>query len=304
MSFLIRIFHSLLNILSKIIHKKIIYTSFESFTYHDAMAVVDNIGFWYVGNLYDSADIAYGIANKSSVEDEWLFVRNILDHLIAKDTSKKMYFYDIGANTGYFGVLAGYISGGRLVSHFFEPLPVHTDCIKKSLYLNRLEDHATIHELWIGNENTQKTFYIAWSGSSLISEFSWSGSTGTCTISVQRLDDYQREKDLWLPDFIKIDVEGNEYDVIRGGMKTFEQSYPVLYVEIAKDLRNIGRDFENEHFSEIFTLLGSIGYVALRVSDDYKNVTPYTENNQESWVHMYLFLHPLHHRELIAQYAN
>ena len=64
---LVKIFTKFLSVLSKIIGKKVFYTSFESLGFHDQMAVLDPLGFWYTGNLYDLSDIAYGIVNRSSV---------------------------------------------------------------------------------------------------------------------------------------------------------------------------------------------------------------------------------------------
>lgn len=50
---------------------------------------------------------------------------------------------------------------------------------------------------------------------------------GNLEVKVQRLDD------LGLPpaDFVKIDVEGFEYEVLLGGQQYIQQSYPVLVVE-------------------------------------------------------------------------
>jgi hypothetical protein len=87
-------------------------------------------------------------------------------------------------------------------------------------------------------------------------------------------------------------------------MSVFAQSKPVLYVEIAKDLKNIGRDFKNPNFDEIFSLLSSIGYQAFRVSDDYKKVTKFIPRSEESGVHMYLFLHSEKHTSIISQYSD
>ena len=299
----LNIFHKFLSLLSQSIGKKVFYTSFESLTFHDQMAVLDPLWFWYVGNIYDTSDIAYGIANRSSVVYEWEFVAGILRKIHVMKDSNPITFYDIWANTGYFGVLSKKLWANTIV-HFFEPLSVHTDCIKKSLYLNRWEEESTIHQIGLWNENTEKTFYIAWSGSSLISSFSGTSAKDTCTISVKKLTDYQKQEQLEFPDFVKIDVEGNEYDVIAWGISVFSQSKPVLYVEIAKDLKNIGRDFTNPNFDVIFTLLSDIWYIPYRVSDDYKKVTRFTPQPEESGVHMYLFLHPDTHTSIIADYAN
>ena len=116
----------------------------------------------------------------------------------------------------------------------------------------------------------------------MLSDFSASNLDNTCTINVKKLSDYQKEAQLELPDFVKIDVEGNEYDVILGGISTFSQSQPVLYVEIAKDLKNLGRDFTNLHFNDIFVCLEDIGYQSFRVSDDYSEVKLFTTEKEVS----------------------
>jgi FkbM family methyltransferase len=51
--------------------------------------------------------------------------------------------------------------------------------------------------------------------------------TGNITVSIQKLDDL----DLPPADFIKIDVEGFEYEVLKGGEQYIKSSYPVLVVE-------------------------------------------------------------------------
>lgn len=268
------------------------------------MAVLNPLGFWYVGNLYDSSDIAYGIANNSAIIDEGNFVIRILEQILICQEEKEVIFYDIWANTWYFGILARSLPKVRIKTHFFEPLKIHTDCIRKSIYLNRIETDSYIHEIGLGKENSQMAFYIAWSWSTLLSDFSGAEITWTCIIDVKNLTDYQEEKSLWMPNFVKIDVEGNEYDVILWGLKVFEKSRPVLYVEIAKDLKNIWRDFININFDDIFIILQDIGYVAFSVSDDYKNVSKFLPWKENSGVHMYLFLHTTEHAHIISQYEN
>lgn len=268
------------------------------------MAIFNPLGFWYVGNLYDSSDIAYWIANNSSIIDEGNFVNYILGQVLISKSEKQIIFYDIWANTGYFGILAKTLAKVHVETHFFEPLKVHTDCINQSIYLNRLEEGSYIHEIGLGKENAQMTFYVAWSWSTLLSEFSGSEITWTCTIDVRNLSQYQKEKSFWIPDFVKIDVEGNEYDVILWGLSLFEEAKPVLYVEIAKDLKNIWRDFINKNFDDIFISLQNIGYTSFCVSDDYKSVSKFLPWQENSGVHMYLFLHPIKHTHIISQYEN
>ncbi len=53
--------------------------------------------------------------------------------------------------------------------------------------------------------------------------------TEQLTVVTERLDDHLPGG--WLPDFVKIDVEGAEGLVIAGGIDTFRKSRPVTAVE-------------------------------------------------------------------------
>ncbi len=53
--------------------------------------------------------------------------------------------------------------------------------------------------------------------------------TETITVATERLDDHR--PDGWLPDFVKIDVEGSERLVIRGAMDTLRRARPVIAFE-------------------------------------------------------------------------
>ena len=78
--------------------------------------------------------------------------------------------------------------------------------------------------------------------------------SGETTVPIQRLDD------LNLPsaDFIKIDVEGFEYNVLVGGEQYIKSSYPILVVE------------QEDKLSESRKLLESWGYQIIdSVKHDY-----------------------------------
>jgi FkbM family methyltransferase len=53
--------------------------------------------------------------------------------------------------------------------------------------------------------------------------------TATITVRTERLDD--NLPDGWLPDFVKIDVEGNELAVLRGAAETLRRAQPVVAFE-------------------------------------------------------------------------
>jgi FkbM family methyltransferase len=82
-------------------------------------------------------------------------------------------------------------------------------------------------------------------------EFSNIGGVETTTVRQLTLDQLAAERNV-KPSFIKIDVEGYEGNVLQGSLKVIESYKPVLMIEIEKR--------HNTQFSEIFTLLSSLGY--------------------------------------------
>lgn len=78
----------------------------------------------------------------------------------------------------------------------------------------------------------------------------------TETVSVTTLDSYVQERGLNGCDFIKCDVEGAEFMVLKGAVKTLEQYKPTLLLEI--DATYLRR---NSHsIADLETLLKALGY--------------------------------------------
>jgi FkbM family methyltransferase len=83
-------------------------------------------------------------------------------------------------------------------------------------------------------------------------DFSNIGVVDTTVVKQLTIDQIVSERNL-MPSFIKIDVEGYEGKVLLGSVKVIEACKPVFMVEIEKR--------HNKQFGEIFSLLGSYGYV-------------------------------------------
>ncbi len=108
--------------------------------------------------------------------------------------------------------------------------------------------------------------------------------------------------DIPVPDFIKIDVEGHEYKVLIGAKEVLSKSLPILFIEIAKTLKNIHRGFVHKDYEAIFALLSTWGYIPFIVKDDM--VTKFNLTQEEDGVCMFLFLHKNGHSHLITELAN
>jgi hypothetical protein len=88
--------------------------------------------------------------------------------------------------------------------------------------------------------------------------------------------------------FIKIDVEGHEEKVIRGGLETLRREKPVLVIEIEK--RHTGRPAGETH-----RLIESLGYAGFFFQDGKRRpLSEYEERMQDpeypAYINDFLFL--------------
>ncbi|MBI5530072.1 MAG: FkbM family methyltransferase [Candidatus Doudnabacteria bacterium] len=275
--------------------KKIVY--FPQGSYLGRTAVKSSQGFWYVGDVLDSSDLAYGVLYSGVIEkEETDLVEKILKVLFEKG---KVNFYDIGANTGYYGILAAWLGQGKACVYSFEPQKKYAGCLKETATINNLAGQVKIFEYGLGAENSTATFHLAGSGSSLDASFLENKNLPTQKIEVKKLDDVIAIEKLGSPDFIKIDVEGFEYKVLQGSKQVIKSSLPVLFIEIAYSLKAIGRTFTHPDYSGIFNMLKDFGYSPYLSREGRLGV--YDPNRKLDGVNMFLFLHQNKHASLIKQ---
>ncbi|MFA5934676.1 MAG: FkbM family methyltransferase [Candidatus Paceibacterota bacterium] len=284
-----KIFQLVLNNLSKISGKKILYLSSSNYQEPKNFAVKSKYNFWYCGNVFDQGDIAYGIANNGLVDK---YDSELVKKIITK-LKKDFVFYDIGANTGWYTMLSSSINNDCTV-HSFEPVQEHIDCLKESIFLNRKEKQVTIHEIALSNKKGEVEIKLAGTGSSIEENF-LKVNKGSRKIKTNALDSFMEE--MPLPDFIKIDVEGHEYKVLQGSDQIINKSKPILFIEICYSLNNDNRDFINKDFDDIFTFLNKKGYVVYK--SDGSKLEKITTFEKKDGVDMYLFLNPEKHSDII-----
>ena len=247
-----KIINKIIQIFGKMIGKKILMLPVNQKYDH---AVRSKDGFWYCGNVYDTSDIAYGISINGAVEEEETkLVQGILKQLPPGYT-----FLDIGANTGYYGIMSAYLFPASK-TYSFEPLLVHCNLIRQSAALNKLSNVDVI-ECGLGEKNETMNIYTAGSGTTLIKDFT-TDTGNVMQVPIRTLDEVMSEKHIESIDFIKIDVEGFEFEVLKGAKKSITSYKPIVFIEIChtKD----GRDgiFENKNFHETIRYIKDLGYEA------------------------------------------
>lgn len=144
--------------------------------------------------------------------------------------------YDVGANIGYFSLLA-LAANPDIEVQAFEPLPTNATRIRENAELNPgFHKQLSVQELCVGKESGEVSFGIPQTGEAgwgrILNEGQAWQASGSLKRAVISLDDWIA-KGHAAPDLIKIDVEGNELQVLQGAKHLLETSKRLaLCVEI------------------------------------------------------------------------
>lgn len=138
-------------------------------------------------------------------------------------------FLDVGANMGEFSLKAKQMVGEKGAVIAFEPDPSNFERLKKNLALNpsiqvtavqkalgEAPGYAWMHAPRTDNSGTKR---IAVSDEGI-------------QVVLDTLDEAVARLKLERMDWLKIDVEGYEWAVLRGGQKTLKRFHPNLFIEI------------------------------------------------------------------------
>lgn len=140
------------------------------------------------------------------------------------------YVMDIGANIGFHTLYFAELCGPEGLVFAFEPIQFNYAALSDNLSLNNFNQIRTINAA-LGNENREMEIHIDPAVTNpgaynLLTE----GDKNT-TITCLKGDDYLESLALKKINFIKIDVEGYEYEVLKGLKQTILCFRPVIIFE-------------------------------------------------------------------------
>jgi FkbM family methyltransferase len=136
-------------------------------------------------------------------------------------------FWDVGAHVGFFSILAARAVHPRGRVHAFEPMPHNRRRLEEAVRLNRAEN-VTVHEFAVSDLNASAVLH-GHGASAMWTLVAERGEFAGIIVACRTIDSLA--SDLGDPNAIKIDVEGAELDVLRGGLATIERSKATLVVE-------------------------------------------------------------------------
>lgn len=168
---------------------------------------------------------------------------------------------DAGANIGHISMYLGTLVGDRGRVYAFEPgqnnLPYLTRNVAQS-------GNITIVPHALGSKAEVRPFHLenlTGQANSFLSEFRilegaarshfMKVQTRSVPVQILRGDDFLKANGI-RADFLKMDIEGFEYEALQGLEKTLHESHPAMMVEL------------QVHYEEIFSMLSSMGYLIFR----------------------------------------
>lgn len=185
-------------------------------------------------------------------------------------------YIDIGANFGLRTLYAMSIGRRCLLFEPNEELKPFT----KSVYALNKFDNYKIERCCVSDKEGIAKFYISNSSyqSSLNKEYaindSYGGLTKEIEVQIVTLDDYLGSHELENPCIIKIDAEGSDYDVLKGGIKTITNLKPTVIVEVNSKIR-----------SKIIELMVGMGYSCYGISGNKKTpLNSYNEGKSDNFL--------------------
>ena len=146
-----------------------------------------------------------------------------IQNLIVSAIGSNAVFYDIGANVGFYSLLAARVAGaGRIYA--FEPLPRNLEYLNKHLEMNRVRN-GTVLDVAVSDRCGESLFSSETTGA-----MGSLGATGDLRVRTVNIDALIAQQQIASPDCIKMDIEGAEALALRGAESCFKRHRPRLFL--------------------------------------------------------------------------
>ena len=174
--------------------------------------------------------------------------------------------YDIGANIGFYSLYFDTLSKQKGKTICFEPASTAYEYLQANIKLNNRNSTVTEYKIGVGKDSKKERIYYPTHGT----------AAGTASIKYQNhdfksevitidsIDSLMDKLNIPVPDFVKIDVEGYQQEVLEGGVKLFGQHAPIIMAEL-KDIE----DKNDPDLDHIQALIQDLGYLIFEIKKGY-----------------------------------
>lgn len=197
------------------------------------------VDFEFYGSIKDVAKASKGGIENTLLKNSFKLINTYIKH------QDDCVIFDIGANFGYLSLVWGTSicsKNGRLYA--FEPNLNVYSTFKKSIGENNLSKIIKAEQKAVGFKNKTIELYLDNTTSNVEKN---PNSNNTVLVDMVSLDSYFKQNKIDKCDLIKIDVDGIEYNILIGSIKTILNFKPIVIVETNNDIRII-EFFKNHNY--------------------------------------------------------
>ncbi|GAB4544486.1 MAG: FkbM family methyltransferase [Pleurocapsa sp.] len=178
-------------------------------------------------------------------------------------------FYDIGANVGFFTVIAAKLVGNTGKVYSFEPGEGNAKSVRHNAALNNFTQVKVIEKAVSHTPGEGQLLLAKYSGGhALATADAPPDLAGKVTVDIVSIDDLIAKQEIAPPNFVKVDVEGAELDVLRGMKETIKTYKPTIIYEVDDGDRSA---YERK-YQELASFLQSFGYKVTSTEDSYETI--------------------------------
>lgn len=174
------------------------------------------------------------------------FFEEDLSRVLLKCLKPGQIFFDVGGHFGYFSLLASHIVGPAGAVHSFEPTRTTFEILKSNtarcanVTLNNLALHEKSGLLRFHDFGLKFAAYNSLGAGRLEHDVRTQAPSTEYDVKAMSLDEYIGQTNA-KPDFIKIDAENAEFDILQGGRQSLARHQPIISTEAGDDEANPGR---------------------------------------------------------------
>lgn len=209
----------------------------------------------------------------------WLPEGSALDHalsgggfevsesqLVSELLRPGMTVVDVGAHHGLYSLLSSKRVGPKGCVFAFEPSPRERTRLEKHLLANRCRN-VSVLPIALGLTSSSEDLFLVDGGEDYCNSLrppAVAAATSKVRVAVTSLDEFLENARVQRVDFVKLDVEGAELDVLKGATRMLSANSPILLVEVF-DVRTRPWGYRA---NEIVRFLHKLGYEWFHISGD------------------------------------
>jgi FkbM family methyltransferase len=160
-------------------------------------------------------------------------------------------YFDIGSNVGFYALNFAKQTGRNGKVFAFEPEPETYQKLVRNVELNQFQPIIETFNLAVSEKSGEKNFYISSESSSAWGTTIPEGkerAIATFSVKTISLDEFVNEKGIKEIDFMKVDIEGGEFELMEGATEVFKRkAVKKIFIECSGPSLSIRRKTLTEY---------------------------------------------------------